>query len=195
MAPALAVIGCSLGGLDALQAILGSLPQDLPVPVVVAQHRGSHADDALVQLLQARTALRVCEPDDKEPLLPGAVYVAPAGYHVLVEAGSLSLSADEPVNSSRPSIDVLFESAADTYGPRVVGVILTGNGSDGAAGAARIRARGGLLVVQDPATARASAMPDAALAATQADHVARLEEIAPLLARLCGLKKKGELDE
>src|SRR6478672_8969170 len=138
----LVAIGTSLGGLSALLEVVRQLPRDLPVPIVIVQHRGPTADTGLVTLLQQHTALAVVEAEDKTPLKPGTLFVAPADYHLLVEdRDSLALSTDAPVRSARPSIDVLFESAADAVGDGVVGVLLTGASADGAAGLARIKQR------------------------------------------------------
>ncbi len=111
------VVGTSLGGLKALQALLAGLPKDFPLPVVIVQHRGKDSGDPLVALLQSATPLLVREAEDKQPMAPGVVYLAPADYHLLVEAGGFMLSTDAPVVFARPSVDVLFESAADAYGP------------------------------------------------------------------------------
>lgn len=181
----LLVIGVSLGGIEALKTVLGGLGADFPVPVAVVQHRHRTSSDALVTLLQAHTSLRLCEPDDKEPMRPGTVYFAPAEYHLLAESGWFELSIGEPVCHSRPSVDVLFESAADALGAGVLGVILTGANADGAAGARCIRDAGGCVVVQDAATAASPRMPEAAIQAGVTDHVVPLDEIAPLLIQLC----------
>ncbi len=185
MAAKVVVVGTSLGGLSALKVVLSGLPREFPLPIVIVQHRGKTADDALTNLLGAETLLSVSEPNDKEALEPGHVYVAPADYHLLVEPGSLALSTEAPVNCSRPSIDVLFESAAEAYGSSVVGVVLTGANQDGARGSARIKERGGVVLVQDAATAEGSAMPTAAIAATNVDKVLPLSEIPTVLADLC----------
>ena len=179
------VVGASLGGLHALQTLLAGLPAEFPVPLAVVQHRGSDPDGLLRTALQGHSALPVGEPEDKDAITPGRVYLAPVDYHLLVERGRFSLSTEGRVCHARPSIDVLFESAADAYGGRTVGVILTGSGRDGARGAARIKGAGGLVVVQEPATAESRYMPDAALTACAADHVLPLSEIAPFLTGLC----------
>lgn len=179
------VIGASLGGYTALSVVLGGLPRDLPVPVAVAQHRAVESGESLKSSLQRRTSLRVREAQDKEDLRPGHAYLAPADYHLLVEPGTLYLSTEGPVNSARPSVDVLFESAADAYGSGLIAVVLTGASSDGAAGAAKVKRGGGVLLVQDPAQAECAVMPRAALARAQADHVLPIEEIAPLICSLC----------
>jgi two-component system chemotaxis response regulator CheB len=181
----LVAMGASWGGLHAVQTILGALPEDFAVPIVIAQHRQPDSNDGmLVRLLDARCALTVCEAEDKQALDPGVVLVAPPDYHLLVEQGAVALSVDAPLNYSRPSIDVLLHSAADAYSRRVVGVVLTGANSDGALGLAQIAARGGTAIVQDPQTAERREMPDAALSATPEARVLTLAEIGPALARL-----------
>lgn len=177
------VIGTSLGGLNALEAVLSGLSPELPVPVVIVQHRGKTTNGSLLTSLKEVSSLPIEEAEDKTPLNPGRIYLAPPDYHLLVERGSLALSVEPAVEHSRPSIDVLFESAANAYGPGVIGVILTGANADGAAGAARIRQRGGRVVVQDPAGAEAAAMPAAAIAAG-CDLVVPLAEIASCLASM-----------
>jgi two-component system, chemotaxis family, protein-glutamate methylesterase/glutaminase len=178
----LVVIGASWGGLAALQTVLGALPEDFGAAVVVAQHRAAQSDDTLLcGLLDQACPLPVRDADDKEALVPGVVLVAPPDYHLLVEPGAVALSCDEPVRFSRPSIDVVFESAADAYGDRVIGVVLTGSNADGAAGLERIRRRGGQAVVEDPETAERSEMPRAALESTPSAQVLALEEIGPRL--------------
>ena len=181
----LVAVGASWGGLHAIEAVLGCLPADFGPAVVIAQHRQDDGrDGALEHLLDARCALDVIEAEDKQTLAPGAVVVAPAGYHLLVEPGSLSLSVDEPLHFSRPSIDVLLGSAADAYGNRAAGVVLTGANADGAAGLARIAARGGVTFVQDPATAERREMPDAAIWSTPEARVLELAQIGPALVEL-----------
>lgn len=194
MAYELVAIGGSWGGARAVHDLLARLPAALLAPIVVALHRSpSSPRDALTSMLGAGTGLVVCEADDKDPLVPGRVHVAPPDYHLLVEPGGLALSIDERVQYSRPSIDVLFESAADAYAQRTIGVLLTGANADGAAGLARIRARGGLALVQDPTSAARGAMPTAAIAAGAADEVLALEGIAARLAELCGSGPRADL--
>ena len=176
----LIVIGASWGGLHAVGEILSALPRDLEAAVVVAQHRRIDTAE-LAALLGGRAHLPVGDVDDKQPIERGHVYLAPPDYHLLIERGYFALSQDERVHYSRPSIDVLFESAADAYRERVIGVILTGSNEDGAAGLARVKARGGVAVVQDPETAERGEMPGAALARTEADAVLPLGEIGPFL--------------
>lgn len=181
----LLVIGCSMGGMHALQVIFGALPKTFPVPIAVVQHRYRTSNEGLPAFLRRHTSLEVVDTTDKEWIKPGTVYLAPANYHLLVERGELSLSVDEAVAYSRPSIDVLFESAADAYGSSVVCVVLTGANADGARGAKRIKSRGGFVLVQDPATAESPAMPQAAIDATRVDRILPLDRIGPFLVELC----------
>jgi two-component system chemotaxis response regulator CheB len=179
------VVGTSTGGLSALQVLLPGLSEEFPSALVVVQHRSKEQGSRLCDFLQKSSRLPVGEPEDKEPILHGRVYLAPRDYHLLIEEGSFALSTEAPVYFARPSIDVLFESAADAYGERVVGVILTGANGDGARGLARIKAAGGLAVVQEPSTAQAREMPLAAISATSVDHILPLGEMAPFLNDLC----------
>ena len=181
----LVVIGASWGGMEAIGSVLEALPPGYELPVVVAQHRASGAnEDMLERALARQSRLEVVGVNDKEPLEPGRVYVAPADYHVIVEPGHLALSTEDLVQFSRPSIDVLFESAASAYGGRTVGVLLTGLNEDGAEGLAAIVAAGGFTLVQDPATAERDEMPRAAIERGAAKRVLPLEGIGPLLASL-----------
>jgi two-component system chemotaxis response regulator CheB len=191
MAVELVAIGASWGGLQAVEHVLGTLPGDFGAAVVIAQHRKADSDDGrLTRLLDAHCALEVHEAEDKQALNPGAVLVAPADYHMYVEPGSVALSLDPEVHFSRPSIDVLFGSAADAYGERAAGVVLTGANADGAEGLRRIASRGGAAIVQDPETAQRREMPAAALAATPDARVAALEEIGALLIELAGTRQE-----
>jgi two-component system chemotaxis response regulator CheB len=179
------VIGCSTGGLNALQAVLGGLEAGLPMAVLVCCHTGSADVSLLCDLLQRHCTLPVHEAVERSVVGVGAVHVAPSGYHLLVETDRhFSLSADAKIGYSRPSIDVLFASAAEAYGPQLIGVVLTGANDDGADGLARVRALGGLAIVQNPATAEAGSMPQAAIDIAGCDHCVDLERIAPLLNRL-----------
>lgn len=178
------VIAASAGGVGALMQILGDLRPGLPLAVVVLLHTGS-SEDGLAGVLGSRCALPVRTADPCEPIVPGRVWVAPAGYHLLVEKDRhFSLSVDDKVCFVRPSADVLFESAADAWRERLIGVVLTGGNHDGAAGLRTIRSRGGLAIVQQPDEAEARAMPEAALATAGADHVLPLKKIGPLIDRL-----------
>ena len=179
-------MGASWGGLDVLREILGSLPGDFGAAVVIAQHRSPESHrDAFRNLLGAATRLHVREADDKDELRAGTVYVAAPDYHLLVEDHTLALSTDEPVLYARPSIDVLFTSAAEAYRERCVGVLLTGANADGARGLARIVELGGSAVVQDPATAVRDEMPRAGLQAVPDAHVAAPGDLGSLLVELC----------
>ncbi|MDA1052881.1 MAG: chemotaxis protein CheB [Planctomycetota bacterium] len=213
------VIGASKGGTRALQTLLGNLPDDFPLPVVIVLHRGKESDEMLVSMLQKSTSLPVSEAEDKEVIVPQHIYLAPPDYHLLIDVGriaviddsrlsiedckepdacaipqivnaSFALSTDAPVHLARPSIDVLFESAAETYGKGVIGIILTGASRDGSEGLAFIKTRGGLTLVQDPATADSAMMPKAAVEMSRVDRVLPLLEIASFLALTVGLNLK-----
>jgi len=177
----LLAVGCSWGGLAAAGRLLEALPPELDLPTVIVQHRGE-SPSGLVQLLARHTARPVSEPDDKDQVRRNHVYVAPPGYHLLVDRQRFSLATEAPVRYSRPSVDVLFESAAEAFGPSLAAVVLTGANADGAAGLACVAAAGGLALVQDPATAERSAMPAAALAAVPNAVVGDIEELARRLA-------------
>jgi two-component system chemotaxis response regulator CheB len=181
---AFVAIGTSLGGLRATRTILSRLPQDFPLPVALVQHRTPEPEDSLRMLLQESCALRVHEAEDKDTIVPGRVYIAPANYHLLVESGSFALSVDEKVLSARPSIDVLFESVALRYRSAAIGVVLTGASADGAAGAAAIKRAGGSVIVEDPDTAECRTMPEAALRVARPDQILAVELIADALVSL-----------
>jgi two-component system, chemotaxis family, protein-glutamate methylesterase/glutaminase len=180
------VIGTSWGGLDAVSRLLDGLDDAVRQPIVVVQHRSAESEDgALAHLLGHHTRRSVRDADDKTELEPYHVYLGPPDYHVLVEAGHIALSTDEPVQYARPSIDVLFESAADEYGERAIGIVLTGANDDGARGLAKIKDCGGVAIVQEPSSSERRAMPDAAIAATVADAILPLDEIPNFLYGLC----------
>ncbi len=179
------VIGVSAGGLDALDSILPQLPAGFPVSVLIVQHISPDSDNFLSKRFERRCSNRVKEAEDKDVILPGTIYFAPPNYHLLVETDkSLALSVDPRVNFSRPSIDVLFETAAEAFLDTLIGVILTGSNEDGAEGLAAVKEHGGLAIVQDPRTAAAEQMPLAALKATRADYIVALNEVAALLNEL-----------
>ena len=184
MAYSIVVIGTSWGGLAALVQVLGGLPGDFSLPVAVVQHRSKDSERLLPELLQDATDLKVCEMDDKDPLMPGTVHLAPANYHALIDSGSISLTVEDPVRFSRPSIDVLFMSAADTYRSGTIGVVLTGANEDGSRGLQHIVKRGGRALVQDPKTAEIPIMPVAAIKAVPSAEVLALDAIAPRLIKL-----------
>ena len=177
-------IGTSWGGLSAMMKLLGALPEGFPIPIVVVQHRSKDSDRLLVQILQDSTPLNVSEVEDKDALIAGMVHVAPANYHILIEAGYLSLTTEEPVRFSRPSIDVMFSSAADTYRSETIGIILTGANEDGSSGLAHIVKRGGRALIQDPKTAEIPIMPIAATLAAPAAEVLPLNRLASRLLEL-----------
>jgi two-component system chemotaxis response regulator CheB len=179
---AIVVIGASWGGLAALSELIECFPADLPAAVVVVQHRSKDSESLLAQLLQEHSALPVREVDDKDPVEPGRVFIAPADYHLLVDGPYFSLSVDAPVRYSRPSIDVTFVSTADSYGKRAIGVVLTGANEDGARGLRRIVDRGGHAVVQRPETAEVATMPNAALKLVPEAKPLLLREIGPHVA-------------
>lgn len=181
----LVVMGASLGGLDALELVLSKLPADLAVPVVIVQHRRQDESNRLAHLLSCHSDLPVVEPEDKEPLQPGRVYLAPADYHLLIDDDLCALSTDERIWYARPSIDVLFESAAESYGARVASVLMTGSNQDGAEGTRAIKRHGGVAIVEDPLTALSPVSPRAALELTEVDHVLPLAEIPRVLIGLC----------
>jgi two-component system chemotaxis response regulator CheB len=184
MAFGIVVVGTSTGGLKALQTLLSGLPSDFPLPIVIVQHRGKDSESGLCEFLGQSSSLPVSEPEDKEPLVSGHVYLAARDYHLLIENGSFALSTDLPVGFARPSIDVLFESAADEFHERAIGVILTGANRDGACGLAAIKSQGGLTIVEDSRTAVCGEMPEAAISMTTPDWVLPLHEIAPRLIKL-----------
>jgi two-component system, chemotaxis family, protein-glutamate methylesterase/glutaminase len=183
---AIIVIGTSWGGLEALGTIVRGLPPDFPIPLVAVQHRGRDARPLLAGLLQHVTGLTVCEADDKDVLEPGRLLLAPPDYHLLVEDGYISLDTGDVVKFSRPSIDVTFMSAADTYRDRAIGVVLTGANDDGAVGLRRIADRGGMAIVEDPAEATSPVMPAAALKAVPHAAMLPLRQIPRELVRLSG---------
>ena len=183
------VIGASAGGIDALREILPSLPKSYPLPIIIVLHIPGDQPSLLSELFGSKTELRVKDADEKEAIQPGTIYFACPGYHLLVERDlTLSLSQEDPVQYARPSIDVLFESAADAFGSHLVGVLLTGANQDGAEGLKRIQEAGGLALIQDPATAQVRSMPEAACAllSPSVEQILSLNEIARFLLRLKG---------
>jgi two-component system chemotaxis response regulator CheB len=178
-------IGASAGGVEALSVLLPKLPAKMDAPVFMAVHLPRERPSLLVEIFEANCALRLREAQDKEQVQRGVLYFAPPDYHLLIDAGpQLALSIDPPVNFSRPSIDVLFESAADVYGQRLLGILLSGANEDGTEGLACIRRRGGLTAVQQPASALAPRMIESALSRGAVDLVLSLDEIAQMLRTL-----------
>lgn len=176
------VIGVSSGGLKAMRIMFSLLPDDFSIPVVIVQHVGARSDGTWVEILNKKSSLHIKEAEEKEKIKEGHVYFAPANYHLLIEKDkTFTLTIDERVNYSRPSIDVLFESAADVYKNKLVGIILTGANQDGSYGLKRIKESGGLTIVQDPDTAETYYMPAAAIKVTKPDYILPLEDIVSLL--------------
>ena len=184
------VIGTSAGGFDALRQMFTGLDQSFPLPVLIVQHMSPGSDDFMARSLNSICGLHVKEAEEKEKIYPGNIYIAPANYHLMVEEDeTLSLSTDAKVNFCRPSIDVLFESAADVYHERLIGVILTGANSDGARGLLRIKENGGLTIVQDPVTAEVDIMPRSALNLFGVDYVLPVAKIMPFIEKFVQEKK------
>lgn len=178
------VVGASAGAIEALGHLLPALPADLGVPVVIVVHLPPRRPSLLVSIFETRCALPIREPQDKDPVVAGHIYFAPPDYHLLIEADrTFALSVEEPVNFSRPSIDVLIESAAVVYGARLLALILTGASRDGASGAAQVRRAGGLVAVQDPNSAEAQIMPRAAIESARPQLIGSLPELAAFVVR------------
>jgi two-component system chemotaxis response regulator CheB len=184
-------IGGSLGGMKAVREILCRLPRDFSLPIAVVLHRHRDGDEMLRTFLEQDCLLPVGEVVDKDAIEGGRVYLCPPDYHLLMDDGCFALSTDDALNFARPSIDVFFESVAEWAGKRAVAVVLSGGGFDGAKGAKRIQAAGGLVIVQDPTTAEAQWMPAATIAATQSKHVMNLEQIAASLIELAAHPGNG----
>ena len=179
------VIGTSSGGMNALRFLFSALPVDFSLPIIIVQHISPRSDNQWIKLLNNNSNLYLKEADEKEKIEHGKVYIAPPNYHLMIEQNkTFSLTIDERVNYSRPSIDVLFESAAEAYKNKLIGVILTGSNSDGTKGIKRIKEYGGLTIAQDPETAESSYMPASAIAAIQPDYILSLENIIELLIKL-----------
>ena len=177
------VMGGSLGGTRAAGRVLSQLTE-VSVPVLLTLHRHRDNQELLLRFLQEYTTLPIIEAYDKCPLEPGSVYVAPADYHLLLDQGACALSVDAPVLFARPSINVLFESAADTGKQAVIGVLLTGASDDGVAGLQAIKRAGGVCIVQSPASAECAVMPQAAIEAGAADYIVALRDIAAMIMKL-----------
>jgi two-component system, chemotaxis family, protein-glutamate methylesterase/glutaminase len=184
--PQAIAIGCSAGGVDALKAVIGGLDARLNRPVLVCCHTGSDTVELLCEVLGRISALRVTEARERHPAQSGTVHLAPSGYHLLIEHDQhFALSIDPRVNYARPSIDVMFCSAAEVWHEKLIGVVLTGGNADGASGLQRIRELGGIAIVQSPSSAEMPTMPQAALDTAGADYCVDLSDIAPLINRLC----------
>jgi len=188
----LVIIGASWGGLVALERVLAALPDHFEPAIAIAQHRSVETGlGGLAGVLTRLSRRPVHEASDKDDICPGHIYLAPADYHLLVEPGSFALSVEAAVKHSRPSIDVLFDSAADAYGDRLIAVVLTGANEDGAHGVTRVKRRGGVTIAQDPATAERPAMPAAAIATGAVDHVVPLDGVAQVLAELAARRARN----
>ncbi len=184
------VIGSSAGGIQALITVLSALPSDFFLPIIIVQHLHPESDSYLAHLLTSKSGMRVKQADEKEQVLPGMVYVAPPNYHLLIEEDhSFSLSLEGPVNYSRPSVDVLFESAVYAYRGHLVGIILTGANNDGARGMKFIKESGGYTIAENPDTAEVDSMPRAAIAATCVDKILPVHEIGPYLLQFLNRQK------
>src|ERR1039457_1757576 len=179
------VIGVSSGGMNAMKVMFSLLPKDFKTPIIIVQHISARSDNQWITLLNASANLSIKEADEKEKIENRKVYIAPPNYHLLIEKNkTFSLTIDERVNFARPSIDVLFESAADAYKTKLIAVILTGSNNDGTNGIKRIQECGGLTIIQDPVSAESSYMPASAIAAIKPDHILSLEDIIQLLIKL-----------
>lgn len=179
------VIGVSSGGMKALKMMFSLLPAGFSIPLIIVQHLGARSGNEWIRLLEDKGRLKIKEADEKETIEKGTIYFAPANYHLLIEkTRTFSLTIDEKVNFARPSIDVLFESAAEAYKDKLIGIVLTGANNDGAKGLARIKELGGLTIAQDPETAESHYMPAAAISLLQPDHILSLENISRLLLEI-----------
>ncbi|HIE01047.1 MAG TPA: chemotaxis protein CheB [Thiotrichaceae bacterium] len=188
------VIGSSAGGIKALSAILAALPSDFPLPIIIVQHLHPHSDSYLAKILGSKCGLRVKQADEKEAITDSVVYLAPPNYHLLIEEDrSFSLSIEGPVNFARPAVDVLFETAIYAYRDKLIGIILTGANHDGSQGLKKIKQIGGYVIVQDPKTAEADAMPQSAIAATKVDKILPIEQIGPYLLQLVNRSLRNAL--
>jgi two-component system chemotaxis response regulator CheB len=184
------VIGVSSGGMNAMKVMFSLLPKEFNTPIIIVQHISSQSENLWIRLLNDESNLYLKEADEKEKIENGKVYIAPPNYHLLIERDkTFSLTIDERVNYARPSIDVLFESAAEAYKNKLIGVILTGSNNDGTNGLKRIKEYGGLTIVQDPTTAESNYMPASAIAAMQMDYILTLENIIKLLIKIDSQKE------
>ena len=179
------VIGVSSGGMNAMKVIFSYLPRNFKIPVIIVQHISARSDKKWITILNDTFKINIKEADEKEKIEQGTVYIAPPNYHLLIERNkTFSLTIDERVNFARPSIDVLFESAADAYKDKLIGVVLTGSNNDGAKGIRTINEFGGLTIIQDPKTAESAYMPEAAISAIKPDYILPLKDIAQMLVKL-----------
>jgi len=185
------VIGSSAGGIKALISVLSALPSEFSLPIIIVQHLHPHSESYLARILEAKCSLPVKQADEKEPIKNGVVYIAPPNYHLLIEEDrTFSLSLEGHINFARPSVDVLFESAIYAYRHKLIAIILTGANHDGSQAVKKIKRNGGYVIVQEPSTAEADAMPKAAIAAAPVDKVLPLEQIGPYLLQLVNRANK-----
>ncbi|HEY8688551.1 MAG TPA: chemotaxis protein CheB [Chitinophagaceae bacterium] len=186
------VIGVSSGGMNAMKILFSLLPAGFSLPIVIVQHISPRSDNQWIKLLNDKSKLHIKEADEKEKIEPGNIYIAPPNYHLMIERDkTFSLTIDERVNFARPSIDVLFESAAEAYNNKLIGVVLTGSNNDGTKGIKRIKECGGLAIIQNPETAESSYMPASAIAAIKPDYILSLEDITELLIKIDKQKYKS----
>ncbi len=179
------VMGVSSGGLNAMKILFSLLPVNFGPPIILVQHISARSDNQWINLLKGKTNLHIKEADEKEKIETGYIYVAPPNYHLMIEKNkTFSLTIDERVNFARPSIDVMFESAAEAYRDKLIGIVLTGSNNDGTKGIKRIQDYGGLTIVQDPQTAESPYMPASAIAAIKPDYILNLEDIIKLLLKI-----------
>lgn len=179
------VIGGSAGSFQGVVKILSQLPKGFPLPIIMCLHRLKHVRNGFVEALSIKSVAQVTEPNDKEVIKKGSVYLAPANYHMSVELGNhFALSTEEMVNNSRPAIDITLSTCAFVYKEKLLGILLSGANKDGALGMKHIHERGGMTIVQEPAECMIDTMPKAALAVTQIDHVMRIDEIVEVLKEL-----------
>ena len=184
----LMIIGGSAGSLQVILGILSVIQPDFPIPILIVLHRNSVFESSLEDLLASRTRAPIKEVEEKEPILPGAIYIAPADYHVLIEGDhTFSLDYSERVNFSRPSIDVTFRCASDVYGAGLICLLLSGGNADGVEGLQYVKGRGGVVVVQDPATAEVPYMPQHAVSQAEVDFLVPAEELPAFLKGLAFL--------
>ena len=181
----LVVVGGSLGGAQALATVLSQLPETFRSPLVAVLHRHPKSTEQLGGMLRRFCPFALSEVEDKQPIRPGNVYLAPADYHLLVDGGALALSTEPPVCYARPSIDVLFESAADARGRDLIGVILTGAAEDGVRGLSAVKEKGGVALVQAPGSAESPVLPEAAIRDVAVDRILPLTDIAGAVVELC----------
>jgi two-component system chemotaxis response regulator CheB len=185
------VIGGSAGSFQVISKILSSLPKDFELPIIMCLHRLKHVRHGFVEALNIKSSIVLHEPEDKEGIKKGKIYLAPANYHLCIELGnSFALSTEEMVNNSRPSIDITLETAAYVYKNKLIGILLSGANKDGAMGMKRIKDRGGLTIVQEPSECMIDTMPVAALKITQIDYVLTVPQIINFILELDKIYKQ-----